>query len=383
MKTAFLTTVHASNRGIESGSMLPLREPQESSGEFELDLLLRLHSDTAEERVPLPFGSNSSAQLPADLLSLLAQLPMPCKPDPIPVAAGSKEAVAAGEDRFLSVQAFYAAQAMDAQQATETLLSQLVEESSPVSLPSPDFQEQVESVLPLSPFASQQALEEVLNVTEQDTEAANARSIPAFSEAQAESYGQDFGRETPETASSLPSSETKLAPKQNGSHPNDQTNLGVISSSFTGLATDLVPDISHPSRVPGEPAPVFQQIADHLERLIRLPDEDSMRIQLDPPELGALDITVRVQGNEVQAQVSAEQDWTRRMIEQTMEQLRQMMEERGLHLSQFDVSGGGAFQQWFAQDRLSPQNQQKEPANDTARSRGWEINPLGQWSVWV
>jgi len=385
MNTVFSTAAQANRPSQEVKSGFTFIAPEKQSGEFELTFLTRLNSDETEQNGTSPYDSDSQAQFPADMLSLLARLLTPGQQDFTPADTGNKEIAAAGEGRLPSDPIFYAAQAADTWHlAMQEPLSQAADEGLPASLLSPDSQAQIENAPSFLP-GSRQEVPLAPNIPKQETELADFAPSPAFSEAHTPSFAQGQDKESPKMPSSPPIPETKPARQSPDSSPGSDVNPTAHTLPFSGasLAADGAAGVSGSGAPQAEHVLVFRQIADHLERLVRLPGEDTIRIQLDPPELGALDITVRVQGNEVQAHVSAEQDWTRRMIEQTIEQLRQMVEERGLQLNQFHVNTGGAFQQKFEQDRLSPQDQQKEPASNTARSRVWEINPLGQWSVWV
>lgn len=139
---------------------------------------------------------------------------------------------------------------------------------------------------------------------------------------------------------------------------------------------------------------VLEQVSQHLERLVHLRDQDGLRLYLQPPELGALDILVQVQGTEVQAQVATEQEWTRRMLERSIEQLRALLAERGLQLNGFQVSLGSfsqtdrfGGQNSFSSGPLDPPWRRIEPLSGDRRSLSTsfltEVNPLGRWSIWV
>lgn len=374
------------SRELKSG-LMPI-VPDEASGEFEMHLLGLVDDNESNENHSLASESISQGNIPVDLFNLQSPLLTmnPLGMESFAIGKQGTETMTS-EERLMVTPELYVAHEPDCQQPVKNTLPQFAEELSPVFSLSPHLPIQEEEIV----FSLQNYHQERLdlpNVPEQESELVTPIAISGTPESpellltQAWQLTPSDDEATPEETPFSPMREAEPvheAPKPpHGYHPNP-----AVASPSTGADITTVSSPGGTGAVSTEPAPVFQQIADHLERLVRLPGEDSVRIQMDPPELGALDITVRVQGNEVQAQVSAEQDWTRRMIEQTIEQLRQMMEDRGLQLRQFDVHTGGAFQQGFAQDRPSSQDQQKEPANNMARSRVWDINPLGQWSVWI
>ena len=81
---------------------------------------------------------------------------------------------------------------------------------------------------------------------------------------------------------------------------------------------------------------VIKQIA------IRLNGERSdMRVQLDPPELGRLDIRLVVEkGAVLQLNIAAERPEVAMMLDKHMSELRQVLADQGLDLSKAEVHTG-------------------------------------------
>lgn len=69
-------------------------------------------------------------------------------------------------------------------------------------------------------------------------------------------------------------------------------------------------------------------------------DVSHARIRLDPPHLGALELSVRVDGSKVQIQVLANDPALREAIQQSADRLRQELEGRELMGSQVSVDVG-------------------------------------------
>lgn len=126
---------------------------------------------------------------------------------------------------------------------------------------------------------------------------------------------------------------------------------------------------------------VVEQVAQFLERMTLDPDQNRVHLQLNPPELGSLEIQIRVEGSEVQAWVQAEHDLTRRALEQSLQQLRDQLASRGLQLSGFSISTGnprsGAYP--FKQSRVTFGSD----AWNLARHATESVHLQGQWSVWA
>ncbi|MDM7461593.1 MAG: flagellar hook-length control protein FliK [bacterium] len=125
-----------------------------------------------------------------------------------------------------------------------------------------------------------------------------------------------------------------------------------------------------------------EQAAQYIERLAYDRERDSITVRLDPPELGVIELRVQAQGNEVQAWVSAERDFTRQLLQQAQQHLREQLESRGLQLTHFDVGGQGnsPFAQAHAYRAPAAQrNNIPHPSAATDSLRFYD----GRWSVWV
>lgn len=65
----------------------------------------------------------------------------------------------------------------------------------------------------------------------------------------------------------------------------------------------------------------------------------SADIQLNPPEMGPIEVRVQVQNDQTQVTVNAQNNQVREMLELNSSRLRDMLEQEGLSLAGFDVSG--------------------------------------------
>lgn len=77
------------------------------------------------------------------------------------------------------------------------------------------------------------------------------------------------------------------------------------------------------------------------ERMIMMAQHGprSAQIQLDPPELGAMQIRIHVQGqDQVSVSFTSPNPAVREALEQQMPRLREMMAEQGLNLSEGSIS---------------------------------------------
>ncbi|TKB58236.1 flagellar hook-length control protein FliK [Ferrimonas aestuarii] len=67
-------------------------------------------------------------------------------------------------------------------------------------------------------------------------------------------------------------------------------------------------------------------------------------IRLDPPELGALQVKIQMNGDQAQLQLQVAQTQTREMVEQALPRLREMLEQQGITLTDTQISQGGGNQ---------------------------------------
>ncbi|MGM0434411.1 MAG: flagellar hook-length control protein FliK, partial [Pseudomonadota bacterium] len=65
----------------------------------------------------------------------------------------------------------------------------------------------------------------------------------------------------------------------------------------------------------------------------------SADIQLNPPDMGPIEVRVSVQNDQAQVTVNAQNSQVREMLELNSSRLRDMLEQEGLNLADFDVSG--------------------------------------------
>lgn len=65
-------------------------------------------------------------------------------------------------------------------------------------------------------------------------------------------------------------------------------------------------------------------------------------IQLNPPDMGPIDVRVQVQNEQASITVHAQNNAVRDMLELNSNRLREMLQENGMDLAEFDVSGDAA-----------------------------------------
>lgn len=91
-------------------------------------------------------------------------------------------------------------------------------------------------------------------------------------------------------------------------------------------------------------APSGSEFADELGARMQVMLRDGVRkahIQLQPAELGRLQVTISTEGDQARVAFLADAGATRDAIEQSLPRLREMLEQNGLQLAQSDVGQRG------------------------------------------
>ncbi|GAA6134828.1 hypothetical protein NBRC116188_16180 [Oceaniserpentilla sp. 4NH20-0058] len=111
----------------------------------------------------------------------------------------------------------------------------------------------------------------------------------------------------------------------NGSLPAANQNVDKPQSSFSKL----------------EVPPNHPQWNDQVAKRVMIMANESMqsaRIQLDPPELGALEIKIKVQHDQVSVSFGSNHQVVRDALEAQAPRLREMLDQQGINLADVDVS---------------------------------------------
>lgn len=140
----------------------------------------------------------------------------------------------------------------------------------------------------------------------------------------------ESGRAPTPSAATANGRQATTDPKTTGRSSTDARTEGNASSrtaSGAGAKTDEV------SRSP----------FDELVRSIRLQTgarRSSVRMQLDPPELGRLYVHIRVEGEQLRIDVRTETAAARELLSGRAEQLTAALEQHGIHVERFEVTTG-------------------------------------------
>ncbi|BDY04032.1 flagellar hook-length control protein FliK [Ferrimonas sp. YFM] len=112
------------------------------------------------------------------------------------------------------------------------------------------------------------------------------------------------------------------------------------------------PEAARPAQAEAQQAALRQPVAaermapELRERMMMMINSrtNQAEIRLDPPELGALQIKIQMNGDQAQVQLHTQQAQTREMVEQALPRLREMLAQQGITLADTQVSHGGSGQ---------------------------------------
>jgi len=104
------------------------------------------------------------------------------------------------------------------------------------------------------------------------------------------------------------------------------------------MPSELSPHVVSPSTPESravqriETRPLMNTVIERLQEMLESKREKTVTIQLDPPELGKLSITVRTRGQRVETEILVSHPDVRTVLEANREQLVHALNSRGLHL---------------------------------------------------
>jgi len=124
------------------------------------------------------------------------------------------------------------------------------------------------------------------------------------------------------------------------------------------------------------PAHVTQQVSKSLVRAINQ-GENTLRIQLKPPELGRLVMTIENTGNSMKVSIVTESHAAKEIITSNANELKSVLSNSGVNLEKFDVDMNSDFKQSMADaksqaGKFGKRNQNKEKllSEDTVNGEG-------------
>jgi flagellar hook-length control protein FliK len=88
------------------------------------------------------------------------------------------------------------------------------------------------------------------------------------------------------------------------------------------------------ARRPQAPPPIPKQVLNSLKNAIANGDSE-IQIRLDPPELGNMKLFLQMDGDSVRVVIETSNNLAKRSLEESLGDLRQMLEEEGIEVGEF------------------------------------------------
>jgi flagellar hook-length control protein FliK len=219
------------------------------------------------------------------------------------------------------------------------------------------------------------------------------QNVTAVGPAQAAPTAQALaGTVKAETGEALKSVQTESKEAQHAavspasaSSSSSQMGAVQVQSAPVKSTAEVAPARDTSATASARPLEMLQQVAKSVEASLQQ-GRNSLRLQLNPQDLGAIDIRLVSSGHKVSMTVIAEQASTGRLLETQFTQLRQTLAEAGVQLSQLNVgqqNQPGQFGQRFTQQQTqsdASSRQAQSPVSseaEAASARSVRANGLG------
>lgn len=156
----------------------------------------------------------------------------------------------------------------------------------------------------------------------------------------------------------------------------DLPQQGMAGEVKTG-ETEIKFEIPRPRTAPKTlPSYVTQQVGKSLVRAINQ-GENTLKIQLKPPELGRLLMTIDNTGNSMRVSIMTENHAAKEIITQNVTELRSVLSNSGVNLERFEVDMSSDFRQSMADARQQSGNFGKRGKNKSPAGSGNSVTEGG------
>ncbi len=152
-----------------------------------------------------------------------------------------------------------------------------------------------------------------------------------------------------------------------------QPGQGPVAGADAAKAMPQNPVVQLPSGQQVAESQIFDQVVSHLSGSAN-GESGRMVLRLQPAELGSLKLDLAIEGDKVSANIHAQSQQVREVLERHLPQLRNALAEQGLKVEQFQVSVEHSGQQG-QHDNLSRQQQQFGQSQQQQHSRFYQEVP--------
>ena len=123
----------------------------------------------------------------------------------------------------------------------------------------------------------------------------------------------------------------------------DRVDLSAAKAVQTGRTQSAV-QTARAGQARMNPSLMLEQLSGRMTMMLKN-GQSTMRLHLNPPELGGIRIELKVDGSSVRATIVAENQQVQQMLGSNSSELRQSLSEQGFNLDKFEVLSQSQFQQ--------------------------------------
>lgn len=129
---------------------------------------------------------------------------------------------------------------------------------------------------------------------------------------------------------------------------------------------------------------VIEQVRDRLATQEVKSEGNQVRLQLRPAELGELQITLKMDNQQLKVEILAENKAVKAALLEHADTLKEVLARQNIAVERFDVSTGGGFGQWF-REGTKPEEQAQQSLARFGSNRGFKAateNGAGSAVAW-
>jgi flagellar hook-length control protein FliK len=127
---------------------------------------------------------------------------------------------------------------------------------------------------------------------------------------------------------------------------------------------------------------VLEQVRDHLARREGNPDGNQIRMQLNPADLGELQITLQMQDKQLKVEILTENKAVKAALLENMDSLKDVLARQNIAVERFDVGTGGNSGQFFREGNRPDSQPRPLPRfmhGDGFRPGSVPVQPMAAW----
>ena len=156
---------------------------------------------------------------------------------------------------------------------------------------------------------------------------------------------------------------------------NDQSMFEQFMSHLTAEKVNMAEDVSMKATVVEQMREIVNQVVEQIKVTVK-PDTSAMEIQLNPENLGKVNLSVVAKEGHITAQFVTETEMAKHALEGQMQQLRETLGEQGLKVDEVEVTVSNFDFSQSSQANAEEQKQQQQSVFSKKVARNLNINNM-------